>query len=320
MTHRPAGIIRVPLNEPALELDPDPRSVQEARRWVVSACHQLGRDDLAECAALGISELVTNALLHADDPIAVRLRGTPEHPRVEVSDGSRNPPVMPTSSGDDDLGDLLSTFGRGLNIVAMCSVAWGTAIDADGKCVWFEPADTPHQNLAPSAAQVVDADTVEHAPVDERATTVIDLAQVPLRRIVDMRRHYHELRRELRLLSLAHQDDYPLAKDLTEVFRRFEQSFPSSVTSEINDALGRGDATVDLQVRVDPESSTVIEQMLDLLDLADEFCRAKRLLSLARTPQQREFQQWYFGEFLRQARGESPSAWPPAQPGAKHVS
>lgn len=308
----------MPLNEPALELDPDPRSVQEARRWVVSACHQLGRDDLAECAALGISELVTNALLHADDPISVRLRGTPEHPRVEVSDGSRKPPVVPTPSGDD-LDDLLSTFGRGLNIVAMCAVAWGAAIDADGKCVWFEPADAPHQDLAPSA-QVFNAAELEHAPLDARATTVIDLARVPLKRIVDMRRHYHELRRELRLLSLAHQDDYPLAKDLTEVFRRFEQSFPSTVITEINDALGRGDATVDLQVRVDPASSTVIEQMLDLLDLADEFCRAKRLLSLARTPQQRAFQQWYFGEFLRQSRGEVPSTWPPDQAGAQHVS
>jgi hypothetical protein len=64
----------------------------------------------------------------------------------------------------------------------------------------------------------------------------------------------------------------------------------------------------------------VIEQMLELLDLADEFCRAKRLLALARTPAQREFQQWYFGEFVRQARGEAPTEWPPSQPGAQHVS
>ena len=64
----------------------------------------------------------------------------------------------------------------------------------------------------------------------------------------------------------------------------------------------------------------MIEQMLELLDLADEFCRAQRLLALARTPQQREFQPWYFGEFVRQARGEAPMEWPPARPGAQHVS
>ena len=118
----------MPLNEPALALDPDPRSVQEARRWVAAACEKLGRDDLVECAALGISELVTNALLHAEDPISVRVRGTAEHPRVEVSDGSRKPPVMPTATGDV-VDEYLSTLGRGLSIVAMCSVAWGVAID-----------------------------------------------------------------------------------------------------------------------------------------------------------------------------------------------
>ena len=78
----------MPLNRPALALDPDPRSVQEARRWVVSTCRELGRDDLVESAELAISELVTNALLHAEHPITVRVAGTVDHPRVEVSDGS----------------------------------------------------------------------------------------------------------------------------------------------------------------------------------------------------------------------------------------
>ena len=307
----------MPLSEPALALKPDPRSVQEARRWVVSSCARLGRDDLIECATLGISELVTNALLHGEDPIAVRLRGTAEHPRVEVSDGSRKPPVMPAPSGEE-LDDLLATFGRGLNIVAMCSVAWGAAIDDDGKCVWFEPADSPHEELAPSA-QVVHAEEVDSG-FDPRATTVVDLFGVPLSLVVDLRRHYYELRRELRLLAVAHRDDYPVARELTEVFLRFERSFPSTVTKEINEALARGDATVDLRVWIDPDSSTVIEQMLELLDLADDFCRAKRLLSLARTPPQRTFQQWYFGEFVRQARGEPPRAWPPDQPGTVSAS
>ena len=48
----------------------------------------LGRDDLADAAQLGVSELVTNAILHADPPIAVRLGGTRSHPRVEVHDSS----------------------------------------------------------------------------------------------------------------------------------------------------------------------------------------------------------------------------------------
>ena len=76
----------MPLSRPALSLGPGPRGVQNARHWVVEVCNDIGRSDLVECAELGVSELVTNALLHAATPIAVRVRGTREHPRVEVSD------------------------------------------------------------------------------------------------------------------------------------------------------------------------------------------------------------------------------------------
>src|SRR6187200_984371 len=63
---------RVPLSRPALSLGTGPRGVQDARRWVVDTCRDIGRDDLVECAELGVSELVTNALLHATGPITVR--------------------------------------------------------------------------------------------------------------------------------------------------------------------------------------------------------------------------------------------------------
>ena len=313
----------MPLNEPPLALDPDPRSVQEARRWVGSACHRLGRDDLVECAELGISELVTNALLHAEAPISVRLRGTPEHPRVEVSDGSDALPVLtPRRPDGDDLDQLMATVGRGLDIVAMCAVAWGATIEQDGKCIWFEPARAPHQDVGPDAALLLVAD--DDFPVVEEsadpAATEIVMRDLPVAQLTEFRGHYQELRRELRLLSLAHQDDYPLAQDLTQVFHRFERSFPISLRTQYVDALERGDETFDLRIALNPSAATVIEQMLELLDLADEFCRAQRLLALARTPSQRAFQQWYFGEFVRQARGEAPTEWPPSRPGAKHVS
>ncbi len=55
----------------------------------------IGAPDLVECAELGVTELVTNALLHGEPPIHMWLRGTHEHPRVEVHDGSTEPPVLP---------------------------------------------------------------------------------------------------------------------------------------------------------------------------------------------------------------------------------
>ena len=105
----------MPLNRPPLALGRGPRGVQDARRWVAELCTEIGRPELVECAELGVSELVTNALLHGEPPITVRVRGTAEHPRVEVRDGSGEPPILPTEPLDrPETDDLLLTFGRGL--------------------------------------------------------------------------------------------------------------------------------------------------------------------------------------------------------------
>lgn len=299
----------MPLSRPALTLGADPRAAQEARRWVASVCRDLERDDLVECAELGVSELVTNALLHAGAPIQVRVRGTSEHPRVEVSDSSHQPPVLPDEP-DSEADELMSTFGRGLRIVARCSVAWGAAIEPDGKVVWFEPATAPHQEAAPDGAVFdlhelglghPDAETDQFAP--------IVFEGVPVEALLMLRRHYHELRREVRLLSLAHEDDYPLAKTLTDVFSSFDRAYPTEVTHQVASALEQGRQLIDLDVKLDPTRVATFEQMLTLLDLADEFCRGQRLLSLARTPEQAAFQRWFLGEFVRQAQGEAPLAW-----------
>ena len=100
-----------------LILASSPRAAADARRWVSDICLRLDRADLVECAELGVSELVANAILHATAPFKVRVRGTASHPRIEVVDGSTNPPVPPVSVPTDDL-ELLLTFGRGLSMVA----------------------------------------------------------------------------------------------------------------------------------------------------------------------------------------------------------
>ena len=77
-------------------------------------------------------------------------------------------------------------------------------------------------------------------------------------------------------------------------------------------AFEAGHATVDIAATLHPEAATTFEQMLTLLDLADEFCRGERLLTLARSPEEAEFQRWFFGEFVRQARGgEAPAPGSP---------
>jgi anti-sigma regulatory factor (Ser/Thr protein kinase) len=296
----------VPLNRPALSLGSGPRGVQDARRWLVETCHDIGRDDLAECAELGVSELVTNALLHAVPPLTVRVRGTAEHPRVEVHDGSTEAPMMP-AAGDAEDDDLLLTFGRGLGIVARCATAWGVDLEEDGKTVWFAPATRP-------GGDPVEGRITGEPPVRDRVPGPdeirIDIVGVPLRMFVEFQGHYRELRREVRLLSLAHESDYPLAKDLSDLFGSLERDLREGIgADQIDDALSSGAATVDLRVAMPRPTAATIGRFIELLDLADAFCREKRLLSLARTPDQQRFQRWFLSEFVRQERGEAPLAW-----------
>jgi anti-sigma regulatory factor (Ser/Thr protein kinase) len=299
----------VPLNRPALSLGPGPRGVQDARRWVVATCRDIGRDDLTECAELGVSELVTNALLHGAPPIQVRVRGTVQHPRVEVHDGSTERPVLPTPAADDE-DDLLLTFGRGLSIVARSADAWGAEIEDDGKTVWFAPASAFADDDGVEGLVTGAAEDPPPAVGDDRDLLEITVVGVPLRAYAAFHRHYRELRREVRLLALAHEADYPLAKDLSDLFGSVERHLRDGIGSEqVESAQAAGLETTDLRIVVPRRGAQTIDRFLALLDLADEFCRQQRLLSLARTPEQRDFQRWFLGELIRQAHGAAPCAW-----------
>ncbi|HVX53824.1 ATP-binding protein [Nocardioides sp.] len=298
----------MPLNRPALTLGPGPRGVKDARRWVVQTCLDIEREDLVECAELGVSELVTNAILHGADPIQVRVRGTVEHPRVEVRDASVERPVLPGPLAFDQDDDLLLTFGRGLSIVARSSDAWGAEIERDGKVVWFAPArQLAEDDGVPGI--INGPATPEPAPEMDDPVEVL-IQGVPLRLYVGFQQHFRELRREVHLLALAHEQVYPLAKSLSDLFGALERQLRDGIgLTDVEGALTSGAEVVDLQVRIPREAAATLSRFLDLLDLADEFCRQERLLALARTGEQRDFQRWFLGEYIRQAAGAQPEAW-----------
>jgi anti-sigma regulatory factor (Ser/Thr protein kinase) len=300
----------VPLNRPPLALGQGPRGVQDARRWVADLCEEIGRPELAECAQLGVSELVTNALLHGEPPITVRMRGTAEHPRVEVRDSSVEAPILPTQPLDKpETDDLLLTFGRGLSIVARCSDAWGAEIEDDGKVVWFAPA----ANFADGQGIAGTITGVEHRltrsePTRDRVR--VNILDVPLALYVGFQHHFRELRREVRLLALAHENHYPLAKSLSDLFGSLDRQLRDGIgVEQIEAALAQALESTDLVVHMPRATATTLVRFVELLDLADEFCRAERLLSLARTSEQRKFQAWFLTEFVRQAKGEPPLSW-----------
>jgi two-component sensor histidine kinase len=276
---------------------------------VVRTCADIGRDDLTECAELGVSELVTNALLHGEPPISVRVRGTAEHPRIEVRDSSLEAPVLPTASEMDEHDELLLTYGRGLTLVARSADAWGAEIEDDGKVVWFAPASQFAENEGvPGLITGVDAVRARREPTQDRVR--VEIVGVPLALFIGFQQHFRELRREVRLLSLAHERDYPLAKSLSDLFATLDRHLREGIgVEQIEAAVAAKRTHTDLVVHMPRATARTLSRFIELLDLADDFCRQQRLLSLARSDEQRRFQGWFLCEFVRQAQGEEPVSW-----------
>lgn len=121
-------------------LTPNPGSVAVARRWTTDQTHRLGFSDLAETATLLVSELVTNAVLHAQTDCELTVRAHGDVIRIELTDGSDQFPVRAMAH------DPLALSGRGMLLVDVLSSAHGSeAIPGGGKLVWFEIKKVPDQ-------------------------------------------------------------------------------------------------------------------------------------------------------------------------------
>ncbi|GGU46316.1 ATP-binding protein [Streptomyces albospinus] len=105
---------------------------QLLRRWALPD----GQEAVdADVATLLISELVTNALVHADGGAVVTARIT-DRLRVEVRDFTAGRPEPRAATTD-------GTSGRGLMLVRSLADAWGIRSEGVGKCVWFELGGGP---------------------------------------------------------------------------------------------------------------------------------------------------------------------------------
>lgn len=101
------------------------------RRVVAEVCAQAGvAEPVTEVAVLLVSELVTNAVVHAHSQ--PRLTATPQDGGVYVG-VTDDSPDMPVVRGDDGAG----VGGRGLLLVAALSTGWGIRSLGLGKEVWF---------------------------------------------------------------------------------------------------------------------------------------------------------------------------------------
>ncbi|HVF18720.1 MAG TPA: ATP-binding protein [Mycobacteriales bacterium] len=110
-----------------------PTSAGVARHFIDSTLTGWGCHGLVDSVTLLVSEVVTNAILHARSDIDLHVISRGRVLRVEVRDHERGEPVLRRHAAD-------STSGRGLAILELVASAWGVTQLADGKMVWFEVA------------------------------------------------------------------------------------------------------------------------------------------------------------------------------------
>jgi anti-sigma regulatory factor (Ser/Thr protein kinase) len=108
-----------------------PMALREVRYFVRGALTPWLADNEIEDAEIIASELATNAVKHARSPFRVALARSSDAIRISVRDASFAPPVRLTPDG-------LLVGGRGVQLVAALSRAWGICDEVDGKTVWAE--------------------------------------------------------------------------------------------------------------------------------------------------------------------------------------
>jgi anti-sigma regulatory factor (Ser/Thr protein kinase) len=89
--------------------------------------------DTVDTIALLVTELVTNAILHARTPMLLTLETRAHHVRVCVEDASSQRPAVQQYDSD-------AVTGRGLALVEELASSWGVDSTPVGKVVWCEVA------------------------------------------------------------------------------------------------------------------------------------------------------------------------------------
>ena len=313
--------VRAPLRR-VVHLPPEPSSPGRARSVVRALLGEAGRESWREAAALAVSELVTNAVLHAHSDIELVAQVADDHLRLEVGDDN---PVLPAVRSYDDH----ATTGRGLELVAAVTSSHGVESRGTGKVVWCcisAPVDEPSDGEPPAEwDDALDVRSPADAASEEDASTVL-LQRLPATLWLAAREHHDALLRELSLVRAAGGD--PAAVDVAAVDAA-RATLDTAVDAEVERARREGVASVplpqdhpgvlpavpdevDLHVRVARDQGDGFAQLQDLLDEGERLAAADRLLVRPGQPELVAVRDWACEQVIAQLAGSPAAPWPGA--------
>lgn len=164
--------------------------------------------------------------------------------------------------------------------------------------------------------------TPAEAVLAEGPVVTVRIQQLPVDVFAAAQQHSDELTRELSLMAelpdgaaASSHISRPLPERLIAIVAALSGSygaFTGLPEERLAAAVRDGEQVIDeLVYDVPASAAAAAAQLGDLLDEADDFCRAgQHLLTLATPPELVAFRRWFLEEFAAQIAGRPPTPWP----------
>lgn len=268
-----------------------------------------------DTAELCVSELVTNAILHASTDVELSVTLGRQRVRLAVRDQSSDLPTLERHTST-------ASTGRGLAMVIAMADAWGIdRHDYRGKTVWCELAEDASDTPQVDTQDVLDAWELTMSDVPEAAepahgTTTVSLIGYPVRLGLALQEHYDAVVRECQLLAAPRRrgaSDLP--PNLVELARALAERYPAELSHFARPdprrvaAEARGDATVDLDYSWSEDDVPLLQAWQQIFDEVDVHARAGDLLVPGISAELARLRGWALAEFADQPRGALPRPW-----------
>jgi PAS domain S-box-containing protein len=298
LRHNAAVTGAYPATAPVWRSPPDPAQVAQARRFVRDVLGETHATSI-DAAQLLVTELVTNAMLHAGAEVEVRLWATSDRVHVRVSDTARDRGLFPRQLDCD------ASTGRGLQLVHALAAAHGVELTDFGKTVWFEL--WPGIQAQPNPTSTWLLSEIEDSFVGKPVL----LSDVPIGLFRAAQRHRDSLLRECKLLVLSgrHLPGVPV-HDLGAA-EAANGLIARAVLGEIEAAMQADPSLTHVTVQVSlPEACVDSVRVLgSTLEKANVAARQATFLTRPALPEIRAFRNWLLEQIITQLSDGPITSW-----------
>ncbi len=277
---------------------------------------ELGHQEWSETCELAVSEVVTNAALHAHTDTELHIAVFEDEVCVEVRDFD---PTVPAQRNYDSE----SATGRGMSLVAALSRSCGVhSLGDEGKIVWFCVASAGDGALGVSLDGWDIDDWPGPAPLEGHTYDVV-LQHMPATLWLSARQHHDAILRELVLHVAEHGGP---KVDLASADKA-RSTISNAVVRAVEAAQASGAAEppvpeghpsplpwvprqLDLPLTVPGDAAPLFAMLQDVLDAAEALAVDGKLLVHPGLPEIIAVRDWACEQVIAQLSGVRPAPWP----------